>query len=131
MRRLLEEQKIHQFLMGLDSDVYGTMRSNILALQPLPNLNKVYAFVAWEERQQALVKGMEARDMAEGAAFKSMGTGSTGWDRNPGHNNSTMTSTRHSVQPRCSRCHKPGHRRRIAMNWWDTCLLYTSDAADE
>ena len=51
MSGLLEEEKIHQFLMGLDSNVYGTMRSNILVLEPLPNLNKVYAFVAQEERQ--------------------------------------------------------------------------------
>lgn len=56
--------------MGLDLDLYGTACSNVLSLEPLPNLNKVYAFIATEERQQAVAKGMETRDLIEGAAFK-------------------------------------------------------------
>ncbi|GJY30198.1 retrovirus-related pol polyprotein from transposon TNT 1-94 [Tanacetum coccineum] len=35
-----EEEKVHTFLMSLDESVYGTARSNILAQDPLPNLNK-------------------------------------------------------------------------------------------
>jgi len=67
-------KKIHQFLMGLDSDVYGTLCLNILSLEPLLNLNKVYAFVIWEERQQAMARGFEGRDLVEGATLKAAPT---------------------------------------------------------
>ncbi|RZB42703.1 Structural maintenance of chromosomes protein 2-2 [Glycine soja] len=36
LEKKLEEEKIHQFLMGLDKTVYGTVRSNMLAQDPLP-----------------------------------------------------------------------------------------------
>ena len=44
-----EEEKVHLFLLGLDDAVYGTVRSNILAQEPLPNLNKVYSVLIQEE----------------------------------------------------------------------------------
>ncbi|KAF7825139.1 retrovirus-related Pol polyprotein from transposon TNT 1-94 [Senna tora] len=44
-----EEDKVHLFLMGLDASVFGTLRSTILALEPLPDLNKVYSLLIQEE----------------------------------------------------------------------------------
>ena len=40
-----EEEKVHQLLMGLDDASYGTVRSNILASDPLSSLNRVYAML--------------------------------------------------------------------------------------
>ena len=40
-----EEERVHQFLMGLDEEGYGTVRLNILSTKPLPNLNRAYAMV--------------------------------------------------------------------------------------
>ncbi|KAL9232972.1 hypothetical protein vseg_008023 [Gypsophila vaccaria] len=37
-----EEERIRDFLMGLDS-AYATIRSQILAMDPLPNLNQIYS----------------------------------------------------------------------------------------
>lgn len=37
-----EEERVHQFLMGLEDAVYGTMRSNLLAVDPLPSLNSLF-----------------------------------------------------------------------------------------
>ncbi|KAF9682405.1 hypothetical protein SADUNF_Sadunf05G0105600 [Salix dunnii] len=45
-----EEEKVHLFLIGLDEQTYGTVRSNILAQDPLPGLNKVYSILTQEER---------------------------------------------------------------------------------
>lgn len=36
----LEDDKTHKFLMDLDSTKYENARSNLLALDPLPKLNK-------------------------------------------------------------------------------------------
>jgi len=44
-----EEEKIHQFLMGLDEATYGIVRSNILSQDPLPSLNKIYSILVQEE----------------------------------------------------------------------------------
>nr|CAD1817794.1 unnamed protein product [Ananas comosus var. bracteatus] len=48
-----EKEKVHQFLMGL-GDAYNTIQSQILSIDPMPNLSKVYAFVVREEKQQSL-----------------------------------------------------------------------------
>nr|GMD60533.1 retrovirus-related Pol polyprotein from transposon TNT 1-94 [Ipomoea batatas] len=50
LERRREEEKVHQFLMGLDEASYGTVRTNMLATEPLPSLNKVYATLIREER---------------------------------------------------------------------------------
>ncbi|XP_074266514.1 uncharacterized protein LOC141589789 [Silene latifolia] len=45
-----EEQKVHQFLMGLDSKLYGNIRTNLLMEDPIANINWVYGLILREER---------------------------------------------------------------------------------
>ena len=45
LERHKEEEKVHQFLMGLDDVTYGTVCYNLLACDPLPSLNRVYLAV--------------------------------------------------------------------------------------
>ena len=42
--------KLHEFLMGLDSDYYSTVRSNILSQDPLPTLDRAYQLLVQAER---------------------------------------------------------------------------------
>jgi len=56
--------------MGLDTERFGTVRSNLLAIEPLPSLNRVYAAVLREERQQTMAKGMENQTTVEALTFK-------------------------------------------------------------
>ncbi|GKB29773.1 retrovirus-related pol polyprotein from transposon TNT 1-94 [Tanacetum coccineum] len=56
-----EEEKVHTFLMSLDESVYGTARSNILAQDLLPNLNKVYSILIQEERVNTMMRGKDRR----------------------------------------------------------------------
>lgn len=56
-----EEEKVHQFLMGLDETSYGTVRSNLLAIEPLPALNKIYAVLVREERSKIVARATEER----------------------------------------------------------------------
>lgn len=44
-----EIHKVHHFLFGLDEDVYGSIRTNLLAEDPIPNLNCVYNSLIQEE----------------------------------------------------------------------------------
>jgi len=45
--------------MGLDDTIYGTIRSNILAHDPLSNLNKVCLILIQEEQVQTMTCGKE------------------------------------------------------------------------
>ncbi|CAH9124002.1 unnamed protein product, partial [Cuscuta epithymum] len=64
----MESEKIHDFLMGLDRETYGTLRSNILGTDDdLPSLTKVYQLVIQEERHQNLTRGKEEK--TEAVAF--------------------------------------------------------------
>ncbi|XP_075475891.1 uncharacterized protein LOC142514866 [Primulina tabacum] len=65
-----EQEKVHQFLMGLDEGSYGTVRSNLLATEPLPTLNKVYLALAQEERMKIITRGREERGEVIGPLFK-------------------------------------------------------------
>ena len=46
-----EEEKVHQFFLGLDNAVYWTVRSNFLATDTLPTLNRLYATLVQEKSE--------------------------------------------------------------------------------
>ena len=56
-----EDEKVHQFIMGLDDVVFGTICSNILSTEPLPNMSQVYAMIIREERHKAVARTREER----------------------------------------------------------------------
>jgi len=52
--------------MGLDSEKLGTIRLNIMSIEPLPNMNKVYDALLHEERQRRT----ESWQLLEATALK-------------------------------------------------------------
>lgn len=73
MEKQREEEKVHQFLMGLDDVLYGTVRSNLLATDPLPTLNRVYATLVQEERVRTISRGKEERGEVVGFSAQARG----------------------------------------------------------
>jgi len=55
MAKYVEEEKAHQFLMGLDDDSYSTIRTQILALDPLPLIDKIYNMVQEEHNYKHMM----------------------------------------------------------------------------
>lgn len=53
-KRLEEEQKVHQLLMGLN-ETYTRVMRNILLMQPLPDIDSVYTML-FEDESQAEVQ---------------------------------------------------------------------------
>ncbi|XP_075091787.1 uncharacterized protein LOC107825227 [Nicotiana tabacum] len=51
LQRKKEEDKVHQFLMGLN-EVYIGVRSNLLMMQPLPSLDSVYNILLQDKKQR-------------------------------------------------------------------------------
>ncbi|PIM97517.1 hypothetical protein CDL12_30013 [Handroanthus impetiginosus] len=101
-REFLKEQenlRTYQFLMGLNGSMYGTVRSQILSVDPLPSLSRVYAMVAQEERHKMVSRGHEEKGRVVAFAaqnlgkFKGKGSG----------------SSNQKQQLFCSNCNKSGH----------------------
>ncbi|KAK9725217.1 hypothetical protein RND81_05G129200 [Saponaria officinalis] len=56
-----EQEHVHQFLLGLNRLLYDTVRSNLLAIDPLPSMNHVYATLSREEQARVTTKAKEDR----------------------------------------------------------------------
>ena len=57
--KMMEDEKANKFLMGLDDELYSTLRGQILALDSLPSLEKIFNIVRQEENHK---KVMRSRD---------------------------------------------------------------------
>ncbi|XP_074288382.1 uncharacterized protein LOC141613544 [Silene latifolia] len=66
-----DSERLHQFLMGLDSTLYGHIRSQQLQLDPLPSLTRVYHAMLQEERLRASPTAVvDASDMVAFATMR-------------------------------------------------------------
>jgi len=54
-----KEEQIRRFLMGVDGNLYKTVRSNLLAIKPLPLLNRVYLALVQEELVKIKTRGKD------------------------------------------------------------------------
>jgi len=52
---MYEQDKAHQFLMGLNDDLYSAIRSQILALDPLLHLDKIFNITQQEENHRRIM----------------------------------------------------------------------------
>ncbi|KAL6323166.1 hypothetical protein AAG906_027445 [Vitis piasezkii] len=76
-----EQGKLHDFLMGLNTDLYAQLRTNILSQDPLPSLDRAYQLVIQDERVR-LAKAVTEDKPTEVLGF---------------------------ARPVCSHCKKTGH----------------------
>ncbi|XP_074296720.1 uncharacterized protein LOC141627262 [Silene latifolia] len=104
-----EEEKVHQFLMGLDNVLYGHIRSNLLMEDDITCLSRAYALILREERHRAITKSKEeAMEMA--MATKTINSGGQG----RGANTSKDQADTDPLQ--CTHCKKYYHTEE---NFWD------------
>lgn len=96
-----EKEKVFQFLMGLNHETFGTVRSNILSTEPLPGVSKAYSLVLQEEQQRMTARSHDGGYQA--AAFVARGGGGSGSDGTRGGGQ--------SGRPICEHCGRPGHRQ--------------------
>lgn len=47
-----DEEKLHQFLLGLDASIYTNVKDEILDTDPLPSLEQAYSMVSQEEKNR-------------------------------------------------------------------------------
>jgi len=91
--QMYEEDKSHQFLMGLNDDNFSHIRSQLLAQESLPQLDKIFNVVMQEENHKQVIVERD-NTMETEAAFVI-----------------TLPRTRHySQRPTCKHCGKMGHK---------------------
>jgi len=57
--KLTDEEKTHQFLMGLSDEKYSPIHGQILAMEPLPTLERIFNIVRREEQHKQIVMRRE------------------------------------------------------------------------
>eukprot|EP00261_Vitis_vinifera_P037428 XP_019078671.1 PREDICTED: uncharacterized protein LOC109123418 [Vitis vinifera] len=112
-KSIREQGKLHDFLMGLNTDLYAQLRTNILSQDPLPSLDRAYQLVIQDERVR-LAKAVTEDKPAEVLGFAvrtgaGRGRGKTerlvcSHCKKTGHETSTCWSL-----VACPHCHKHGH----------------------
>ncbi|XP_074291858.1 uncharacterized protein LOC141618674 [Silene latifolia] len=99
-----EEEKVHQFLMRLDSKLYGQVRTNLLMEDPIALLNRVYALILREERHASLTKIKEEYNDAAMVVKVNGKKGQGNYSRNDEEN------SERPPPPRCTYCGKYYHK---------------------
>ncbi|KAF9667412.1 hypothetical protein SADUNF_Sadunf15G0020300 [Salix dunnii] len=87
-----------QFLMGL-SNAYSNSRDQIMLLDPLPSLNRVFSMIQQQERQHLMIPSIKTPDLMAMMAKPNF-TSSKNFSR---------TTSQKTNRPYCSYCKLPGH----------------------
>lgn len=70
-----DEDKVHQFLLGLDEDVYRAVRASIISTDPMPSMNQVYSKIKSVERVNTMMRGREQQGAKTTFAVRASGFG--------------------------------------------------------
>ncbi|CAO2835795.1 unnamed protein product [Amaranthus hypochondriacus] len=90
LQKRLDEERLQDFLFGVNVDIYGHMRSTILSQDPLPPFDRVYQMFLQEERLHFV-----AENHSEQAAIRPMAVKSN--------------ISRSHIPLICTHCHRKGH----------------------
>lgn len=113
--QVYEEEKVHMFLMGLDDARFGNVCTNIIGLDPLPDLNSVYQRVVREERR-LLSTRVETRQDAVGFVAKT--------EPSQSDNGLLSAVAKSRGGTVCTHCGRTGHEKKECWqiigfpDWW-------------
>lgn len=112
-----EDERVHQFIMGLDESRFGNVVTAIIEADELPDLGKVYAKVI---REEARLSASKAREAVQPEAIGFVSKKEAQIDEQASRreaSNTTRTENNGSVSGNrgrdrvCSNCGKTGHDR--------------------
>ncbi|GJY98317.1 putative RNA-directed DNA polymerase [Tanacetum coccineum] len=120
MNELREKEKLYQFLMGLDTN-FAVIKTQILAMNPIPTLGNAYHLVAEDERQRTI--SGEKKAPPESAAFKAFKP--VRRENNASQNKIVSKyQNRGDTKEKCTECGRSGHTRDGCFkiigypDWW-------------
>lgn len=99
VRKEREEDKLHQFLMGLDETLYGGVKSALLSRVPLPTLEEAYNMLIQDEESK--LAGRQNEEKTDAVSFAVQTNSRLA---------RSLNETRGAYENRaCSNCGKKGH----------------------
>ncbi|XP_056847974.1 uncharacterized protein LOC130498549 [Raphanus sativus] len=110
-----EEEKVHQFLLGLDEARFSNVCTNIIGMEPLPDLNSVYQRVVREEKRIGGAR-VEAKEAPVGFAATAKEAHDSALAM------AAVTRSRSAVV--CGNCGRNGHEKKDCWQligfpeWW-------------
>ena len=104
LQNYLQEQKIIQFLMGLNES-YTTVRGNILMMTPLPSLSQIYSLLVQEEGQRQVRGGLQFP--SESTSFNVNTSANKGGNAVKGSASRRLDGKRSNLF--CEHCKRSGH----------------------
>ncbi|KAJ0846074.1 putative RNA-directed DNA polymerase [Helianthus annuus] len=122
LQELRDKERLYEFLLGLNAE-FGTIRTQILAMNPIPSLGNAYHLVAEDEQQRA-ISGTK-RPSSDSVAFQAYVPAKR--DQNQSQNRAKQKDMKRSNgEPveHCTFCGKDGHNKdgcfkRIGYpEWW-------------
>lgn len=115
-----KEEKVHMFLMGLDDARFGNVCTNIIGIEPSPDLNSAYQRVVREERH-ILSSRVESRQDAVGFMVK---TDDVQMENHAMKDAVVAVARGRSCSMACSHCGRTGHEKKACWKiigfpeWW-------------
>ena len=112
-----EEEKVHQFVMGLDQARYGGMCQGIISYDAALDIGEVYAKLIREEQRLNSVKKRESQQNAVGFATKK--------ELRSDQLTPITESGRRERGAQCSNCGRTGHEKSTCWqlvgfpDWWE------------
>lgn len=100
IEKYFQTEYIMNFLMGLN-DSFSQTRGQILLMDPLPSINRVFSLVAQEEKQKSIIN-----ESQQSVAFLARTNQSLGSTRK---NNSNVSRSSNKERPYCTHCKFQGH----------------------
>lgn len=106
-----EEDRLHEFLMGIDESVYGAVKSNLLSRDPLPSLDEAYSILIQDEDSKKAARAFDDRNETMAFAVQ--------------NSSRSLTMSREERQRLlCSSCGRNGHLAENCFrtlgypDWW-------------